>query len=192
MARSGEIANASLLPRLLRIVLIGLCLWTAPAQNQGNVATATGREVAEHEVKAVFLLNFVRFVEWPAQAGSRVEPFYICILGDEPFDFTLDRLVTQEAVNGRPIEIRRLRRWQEPCQMLFVSRSEQDVFRTLRRVGPGVLTVGEEPGFLRDGGMINFVLENRRVRFDVNRRAAEAAGLRISSQLLSVARTVSQ
>ena len=76
------------------------------------------------------------------------------------------------------------------CQVLFISKSEKDVAKILPALGPGVLTVGEGEISIRDGGMIAFVIENRRVRFDINQTAAENAGLKLSSKLLSVARSV--
>ena len=76
------------------------------------------------------------------------------------------------------------------CQVLFVSMPEKELLKFFPGVGPGVLTIGEGEGFVRDGGMIAFVLENHRVRFDINQTAAENAGLKLSSKLLSVARSV--
>jgi hypothetical protein len=158
---------------------------------QRSAVTSTGHSVSEYEVKAGFLLNFLRFVEWPPPpAGQPKEPFSLCIIGDDPFRDILDRMVQGETVNGRAVEIRRLQRWQAPCHLLFVSASERDVFRILGQSGEGVLTVGEASGFLRDGGMISFVVDDRRVRFDINLKAASAASVKISSRLLSVARTI--
>lgn len=145
-----------------------------------------GRATSEYEVKAAYLLNFARFIEWPASN----EPFSICIVGDDPFQGALDRLVEGETVNGRSIIVRRLARWQEPCRILFVSRSTRDVFLILRQTGRGVLTVGEEPGFLSVGGMINFVVDDRKVKFDVNLKAATESSIRIDSRLLRVAKSV--
>jgi hypothetical protein len=145
-----------------------------------------GRATSEYEVKAAYLLNFARFVEWPA--GN--DPFYICVVGDNPFQGALERLVEGESIDGRPIVVRSLSRWQEPCRILFVSRSERDAFRILRQAGRGVLTVGEEPGFLSDGGMINFVVDERKVKFEVNLKAATESSIRINSRLLSVAKSV--
>jgi YfiR/HmsC-like len=158
--------------------------------SQGNPAPRQ-RIAPEYEVKAAFLLNFARFVEWPSfgEVPSSA-PFSICILGDDPFGQTLDQIVRGEKIDNRPLAVRRVRRPQDQCQVLFVPASESDVARILKEVGPGVLTVGEAPDFLRNGGMIDFVVENRRVRFDVNRAAAERASLRISSRLLGVARSV--
>jgi hypothetical protein len=158
---------------------------------QGNSVTSAGHVTSEYEVKAAYLLNFARFVEWPApQPGQGNEPFSICIVGDDPFHGALERLVAGEAVGGRPINVRRLSRWQEPCRILFVSRSSRDTFRILLQTGRGVLTVGEAPGFLNDGGMINFVVEDRKVKFEVSLKAATESTVRISSRLLSVAKSV--
>jgi hypothetical protein len=95
-------------------------------------------------------------------------------------------------VNTRKVMVRRVREVPAPqaCQVVFISGLEKDVRSSLSKIRGGVLTVGEGDGFLREGGMIAFVVENRRVRFDVNPSAAENAELRFSSKLLSVARTV--
>lgn len=149
------------------------------------------RPVTEYDVKAAFLLNFLKFVEWPpAEEGHQRTSFSICILGEDPFGPSIDRIVEGETVNNRPVLVRRVRVLREPCEVLFVSGSERDVPAVLSELPPGTLTVGEAPEFLQDGGMINFVIDDRRVRFDINRGAAERASLRISSRLLSVARTV--
>jgi hypothetical protein len=172
---------------LSAVVVLGGAL----ALGQGGVSGAGVRSAAEYEVKAGYLLNFLRFVEWPEPAaGQAKEPFFVCIIGDDPFRDVLDRLVEGETVNSRPIVVRRLQRWQEPCHLLFVSGSERDAFRILRQTGPGVLTVGESTGFLDADGMINFVVIDRRVRFDINLAAAQGSSVKLSSRLLSVARTV--
>jgi hypothetical protein len=173
------------------LVVAALFFSSALALGQGGGVNSAGRATSEYEVKAAYLLNFARFVEWPAPAPGN-DPFTICIVGDDPFQGALERLVEGEAVNGRPIAVRRLARWQEPCRILFVSRSERDTFRILRQTGRGVLTVGEEPGFLSDGGMINFVVEDRKVKFEVSLKAATEASIRINSRLLSVAKSVTR
>ena len=147
----------------------------------------------EYQVKAAFLLNFTKFIEWPAEAFSAPDaPIDICILGDDPFGSALDQIVAGEVVTGRKVAIERIRQAPPPksCAVLFVGRPDKDLLKILRGLGPGVLTVGEGEGFVRDGGMIAFVIENRRVRFDVNEPAAEHAGIKLSSKLLNVARFV--
>jgi hypothetical protein len=148
----------------------------------------------EYEVKAAFLLNFIKFIDWPASAfANSGSPVAICILGNDPFGHALDQVVEGETVNGRKVALQRIKRAPpaKSCQVLFIAKSEKDTLKTiLPGLGPGVLTVGEEDSFLRAGGMIAFVIENRRVRFDINQAAAEAAALKLSSKLLSVARAV--
>jgi hypothetical protein len=166
------------------VALVALFLWNGPSRGQNTLSS-----VSEYEVKAAYLVNFARFVEWPAPStpGS---PFYICILGDDPFHEVLDRLAANERINGRLMIVRRFSRLQGDCHILFVSNSERDVFTILRLAPSGVLTVGDTAAFRGDGGMISFVIENRRVRFDVNLKAAIQGGVQISSRLLGVARVV--
>jgi hypothetical protein len=138
-------------------------------------------------------LNFTRFIEWPRasfeDAGS---PFAICVLGDDPFGAALDQLVEGEKVNGRKVVVRRMNHQPaaKACQVLYVSAFERDTAAVLEGLGPGVLTVGEGPEFRHAGGIIDFIVEGRHVRFDVNRGAASSAGLAISARLLAVARSV--
>lgn len=158
-------------------------------------AAARAEEPLEYQIKAAYLLNFTKFVEWPASAfAASNSPIAICVLGADPFGSALDQMVAGEAVNGRSIVVRKMKT--DPpaktCQVLFVSASERDLHKFLPGLGPGVLTVGEGESFVRDGGMIGFVMENRHVRFGINQSAAEAAGLKLSSKLLSVARPINQ
>ncbi len=144
----------------------------------------------EYEVKAAFLLNFTRFIDWPPGAPPGA-PFNLCILGNDPFDGMLDRIMSGESVNGRKLVVRRL--GDEPpsaCQLVFTEANPKKVSGVISGLGPGVLTVGEGDAFLKEGGMIAFVLDNRHVRFEINHGAASKAELRISSRLLSVARSV--
>lgn len=148
---------------------------------------------SEYEVKAAFLLNFTKFVEWPADAFEDGDaPISICILGADPFGRTLDQMLEGEIVNDRKLEVRRISEAPRPgtCQVLFLSQADSGLYKVLKQTGPGVLTVGEGNAFMEAGGMIGFVMENRRVRFDINRSAALALRLQLSSQLLNVARSV--
>ena len=157
---------------------------------QENAMMEARRTPTEYEVKAAFLLNFVKFVEWPDPKRSGPAPLSICVLGDDPFGTALDQIVQGERINGRPLVVKRLKKWRDSCDAVFISRSEKDLPEVLQQIAPRVLTVGESSDFLTSGGMINFVVEDRRIRFDVNRGAAERGSVRISSRLLSVARAV--
>jgi hypothetical protein len=143
----------------------------------------------EYQVKAAFLLNFTKFIDWPQSESAA--PFDICLVGDDPFGAVLDQMVEGETFQGRKLAVQRVRRpVPAACHVLFIAKSEKDVEGLLSSLGPGVLTVGEESGFLHAGGMIGFVIAERRVRFDINEGASARAGLRISSKLLSIARSV--
>lgn len=104
----------------------------------------------------------------------------------------LSEIVEGEEVGARRIVIRRLESVSaaESCEVLYVDKSVKDIPKILAGLGPGVLTVGEGDSFRRDGGMVAFVIENRRVRFDVNQTAVEKSALKMSSRMLNVARSV--
>src|SRR5580704_16280019 len=147
----------------------------------------------EYEVKAVFLLNFAKFVDWPPSAfPSSDSPVTICIMGKDPFGGSIDELVRGEVANGRKLMVRRISRAPaaQTCQIVFTQQSGKESAEILNSLGAGVLTVGEGEDFVHEGGIITFLLENRRVRFDIDQKAAEAAELKISSRLLAVARSV--
>jgi hypothetical protein len=150
-------------------------------------------EPLEFQVKAAFLLNFTKFIEWPEAAfGAAGAPITICVTGDDPFGGALDQIVAGEVVNGHKVAAQRIKGApsSQSCQVVYVSPAEKDIPRLLAGLGPGILTVGEGETFIKDGGMIAFLIENRRVRFSINRGAAENAGLKLSSKLLLVAKSV--
>jgi YfiR/HmsC-like len=158
----------------------------------------------EYRIKAAFLLNFTKFIDWPEESFTEPSaPIALCIMGDAPMRATLNQLAVGELVKGRKIAVRSLNETAAPkyCQILFFTAVEKDTRPlsgvlpgqlpgSLNAAGPGVLTVGEGEGFIRDGGMIAFVIENNRVRFEINQTAAENAGLKLSSKLLSVAKAI--
>jgi hypothetical protein len=149
----------------------------------------------EHEVKAAFLYHFAQLVEWPESAGGPGEPFVVAVVGEDPFGPALEALAGK-SVRARPIEVRRYSSagamdGVRP-QLLFAGGDAEAVDRALAAVeGQPVLTVGERAGFAERGGMIGFrVTPEGRVGFDINLRRAERAGLKMSSQLLKLARIV--
>lgn len=142
----------------------------------------------EYQVKAVFLFNFAQFAEWPPEAlGRPGSPFVIGILGDDPFGSYLDDLVRDEEIGGRRLVIHRCRELVETqgCHLLFISRSEaprmEMLLRNLRN--RSVLTVSDVEPFARAGGMVQFLMEDRKVRLRINVLAAKACGLTISSKI---------
>ena len=188
-----EPLNASMIaPRRLFLALAGafLCL-TSWSFGQSTLKAAQTGGPAEYDVKAAFLLNFTHFVEWPQPPPERgAAPFSICILGDDPFGDSLNRIISGEAIEGRPILIKRIRKLPDACELLFIPASQPSQAAVLTQAGPGVLTVGEAPEFLREGGMIRFLIDEHRVRFDINRQAVEHSSLKMSARLFNVARVV--
>ncbi len=163
----------------------------------GFSAAAETRPVvpSEHAVKAAFLYNFAKFVEWPAGAFSNPrEPVAFCVVGEDALGDELAQAVAGKMVQSRPVAVRRAAQPEEldGCQILFVGSSERTRFdRLLAVVGRRpVLTVGDEEVFRQAGGIINFVLRRNRVRFQIDLGAAERAGLRISARLLELAEAV--
>jgi hypothetical protein len=149
----------------------------------------------EYQVKAAYLLNFGKFVTWPAApVPARLDAFSICILGEDPFGAVLDSTVRGEKIDGRPVIVRRIRSPREvnACSILYISRSEQGQFRKIASSldRSGVLSVSDSPDFINQGGAIQFTLTGNRVRFEVNLDAAQDAGLALSSELLKVASSV--
>jgi hypothetical protein len=174
--------------RLLLCALFGLGL-LAPCA--ASLAEAT----AEYQVKAVFVFNFSRFVEWPAQAFTAPdEPFVIGVLGDDPFGTRLDEAIKGELINGHPLVVRRFHHIDdiEHCRILFIDRSEStQLSQVLAALDHhSTLTVSDVDGASEHGVMVQFVTENNRIRLRINVDSARAAGLTISSKLLRPAEIV--
>jgi hypothetical protein len=149
----------------------------------------------EYQVKIGFVYNFTKFVEWPSQSfPDPGTPLTIGVLGSDPLGDALEQTLHGRTVNGRPVVVRHLRRADEigGLHVLFVSPSlGAEVPRVLQTVRASpILTIGDMQRFNDLGGIINFKIEDHRVRFDINIDAARRAGLRLSSQLLSVATVV--
>jgi hypothetical protein len=150
---------------------------------------------SDYQVKAAYLYNFGRFVEWPVMvAATKGDSFTVCILGEDPFGSTLDATLAGEAIGGKHVVPKRISTPQESpgCQILFLSAAEAG---RLNKVMEGldkeaILTVSDIPQFLQRGGMIQFVMDGNRVRFEVNLAATQRVGLTLSSELLKVATAV--
>jgi hypothetical protein len=147
---------------------------------------------SESRLKAAFLWNFAKFVDWPTNAfASDTSPFVIGVLGESPIGADLEQTVKGKLINDHPIIVKTVRAATDAkgCHILFISNSEKsrlaDIFKDLGNAP--VLTVGEYDQFTQSGGMINFVRQGNKIRFQINDEAAKAADLKISSKLLSLA-----
>jgi hypothetical protein len=158
-----------------------------------TLSTAVQAQSNEYQVKAAFLYNFAKFIDWPTEVfGDSNAPLVIGVVGDDPFGGALDQAINGKSIGGHALTVRRLRWGQDlrSCQILYISSSERkhlsQIIQSLR--GASVLTVSDMDQFNQQGGIINFILEASRVRFEINSRGANQAGLRISSKLLALAK----
>lgn len=186
-----RLGAACLFVAMIGPALAGL-LWS---QARLPTRTASGARSLEYQVKAAYLLNFTRYVDWPPDSsGAPGGPMTICVLGRDPFGSVLDATVQGKVTHGRPLLVRRIRspRNASTCHLVFVSRETwQDQRELLERLSTkGLLTVGETDEFAQEGGVIGFVIQDETVRFVVNAEARDRAGLRISSRMLSLAAAV--
>ena len=184
----------------LRVALMLLPIVSAAAAISAHAQDTDAS--SEYLIKAGFIYNFASLVQWPSTSFSQADsPIVIAVLGEERFGTTLDRVLQGKKIDGRPFIVKYFRSTSElvksvgkpkECQILYVSSSAMphlsEAIQAVR--GLPVLTIGEMPGFAKSGGMINFVLEDNRVRFEVNVKAAKDADLNISSRLLALARIV--
>lgn len=184
----GRRARSCLRPRLWFTALaVGWVLVAVPCLR------AQGSKPTDYDVKAVYLYNFGRFVEWPARVIARSDSFTVCVLGQDPFGPTLDATLAGETIGGKSVAAKRIATPQEAvnCQIVFMSSAEDSrLDKIIQALDKGaVLTVSDMPQFSQRGGMIQFVLEGKKVRFEVNLTAVQRAGLTLSSELLKVATT---
>jgi hypothetical protein len=151
----------------------------------------------EYQVKAAYLFNFLKFVEWPGDSLADTHGRWVIgIVGDNPFGDELTQIISGKAVQGHELQVRRFQPGEDlhACHILFISASEKkrlpSVLATLN--GSSVLTVADMDHFIESGGMIQFVMEDKRVRFAIDVGATGRARLKVSSKLLSLARTVTE
>ena len=176
------------------MLLVGALLVLLLAAVVLTVQTVRGEEngAREYQVKAAFILNFAKFIDWPAAASTDAS-FTICTLGTDPFDEAFNSL-KGKTIKGKPVAIRHLARVEDlrECQLLFIGSSERKHLASIVKAtrSSHLLTVSEVDGFCQAGGGINLVNEKSKVVFEINTKATQQAGLKVSSQLLKLARTV--
>lgn len=184
---SGNAARARSLIISVTFLLSGLL---RDPSTQAQEAPAS-----EYQVEAAFLYHFAEFVVWPAEAFPKPgTPFVVGVLGDNPFGGALQEAIRDKAINGHPMQLMLFESRSlgelDHCHIVFISPSERkrlpDILQALK--DKSVLTVGRMDRFTEWGGMINFFIEGKRVRFEINDEAARKAGLKISAKLLTLAR----
>ena len=173
---------------LVMPIVVGILCATVSANAE---APQGSRMTDEYQVKAAFLYNFAKFVQWPA-SDDKARPFTMCVFGDDAFVVVLQQIAGGKSVQGRDLVVRTVSAEEEAraCQILFIGEAEARHTRDLLAVATGwaVLTVGETMPFLRDGGLVRFYVEGNRLRFQINVEGVQQAGLKVSSQLLGIAK----
>ncbi|HWF39093.1 MAG TPA: YfiR family protein [Candidatus Acidoferrales bacterium] len=184
--RIATIASSFLTAIVLAAALFGLASSSWPQDMEAN----------EYQIKAAYLLNFPNFVDWPGAINNDLQsPVRLCLLGSDPLGSALSRMMADRLSRGRSLLLRRVFRTDpvSDCQILYIGPSESkyipQILDSLHNVS--ALTVGETDKFAEQGGMIQLVMEEDRIRFKINPTAASQAGIRISSKLLALAQIVS-
>ena len=179
-----------LAPRSACVALLLVGAWVLPVRGVDAQQGPT-----EYQVKAAYVLNFLKFVEWPGDSNADIhERWIIGIVGENPFGDELTQIITGKTVQGHELGVRQFQPGEDfrVCQVLFISASEKKRLPTILAAlnGLSVLTVGDMDHFVESGGTIQFVMEEKRVRFAIDISASSRARLKVSSKLLSLARTV--
>jgi hypothetical protein len=148
--------------------------------------SAKAADAQEYAVKAAFLVNFCEFVEWPDEVDKK--DVTIGVLGHDPFGSALESIVAKKNSGDTRYAVQHSGSLSEikPCHILFISRTDDESIKAAitHFSGKPVLTVGESDAFIKNGGIINFFIEENRVRFEINQAAAKKAGLKISAKLM--------
>jgi hypothetical protein len=178
-----------MIKRLTRLIILCMLL-LVPAP---GTARADGPASREYQLKAAFIYNFAQFVEWPASAFANPNaPFVIGVVGDSSLSATLEQAVKGKTAGKREIAIKSFSNVDsvQHCNILFVSASERDRMGDLikRAANDSVLTIGDFDGFTAASGMVRFMTEDNKLRFEVNLDATNQGHLKFSAQLLKLAR----
>lgn len=154
--------------------------------------------LSEYDVKAALLVNFLRFVDWPPDYDTNKNMITIGIVGQHPAVRFFD-MVIEEPFRGKRLRVKSLHRYKDmselnDCELIFIDSSHEgeitEILKYLR--GKPVLTVSEVQGFLEKGGMVNFILVDSQINFEISQYSANLVGLRIPSQILRRAHKVIQ
>jgi len=175
-------------------ILITMIFCLSVLTGGSSIVNANPPDSPEYLIKAAYLYNFTKFVEWPPEAfKDNLSPINLYILGADPFGVTLDS-IKNRMVQGRRLNIKHVNHIEEisGCHILFISASEKENLRSILRAlkNSTILTVSEIERFGQRGGIINFILVENKIHFEINPDAAQQSGLKISSQLLKLAKIV--
>jgi hypothetical protein len=190
---AGDSTMTKSRPSRAFLATLALCTALTLLLSFAPALVSAQQHATDKQIKAAYLYNLGKFVRWHDRMPS-LDSLEICVLGKDPFGAVLDSTVAGESVDGRKITVRRVAKVQDatPCSILFVSSSEEGRLGSVLTFvqSLSVLTVSDMPHFAEKGGMIGFVMQEERIRFEVNLGAAERSHLALSSELLKVATRV--
>ncbi|OPY12112.1 YfiR family protein [Syntrophus buswellii] len=190
LIRSFFSLDTSRTRKIFRILLLFFLIFTLSGWNSHQ---AEAVEPDPSQVKAAFVYNFIKFVFWPRESMPPDAPdITLCVLGNDPLGNALESL-SGKAASGKALSVKRIASRDEAsiCQVLYICRSEsRQVKEILKDLPRGVLTIGDMKNFAAFGGMINFVIKDRKVSFEINPDAAATGEMQISSKLLRLAKLV--
>jgi hypothetical protein len=170
-----------MLRSFLVIVLINLC---------GGLSVRAQKEMEESGLKAAFIYNFTKYIEWNADSS---DIFSIGVFGSSPIYESLKEISATKTVSNKKIVLKHFTNPEEItfCNVLFISANGPfPLASILSKTGKGTLTIGEQEGYAEEGTAFNFVVANDKLKFEANVKSIIAAGLKASSQLLKLARIV--
>ena len=174
--------------------LLSLCL-VALVLLQGSQHVLAQAPSREYQLKAVFLFNFTQFVNWPDNAFENTQsPLVIGVIGENPFGSYLAQTVSGEKINGHPLAVQNYKNEEEikSCHILFVNvaetKKQEQVLEEVQ--GKNILTVSDQPDFLKEGGMIRFVMNNNKIKLQINMEACKESKMVLSSKLLRLAEII--
>ena len=180
--------------KLLRTVLILVCAISVCTKPLAYAQDAFAAEAVfqEYQLKAAFLLNFAKFIDWPYTAFPNDKaPLVIGVVGKDPFGSTLDKIAKNQIIQERKVVVKKFRQIHDVkiCQILFIDKSEEESLSAILDFlkGKNILTVSDMEHFAANGGMIQFIKQDNKIRFEINTDAALRKDLKISSKLLNLA-----
>jgi len=159
-------------------------------------STSAEETSREYILKAGFIYNFTKFIKWPdgIERSIKAKGITLCLVGEDPFGEILDRLSNKIEAKGKNLTIRRqpTKDALQSCHILFISQSEKSRLKEIieKAERRPILLIGETPGYAQNGVMINFYIEGNRIKFEINKQALERRGLKVSSELLDLARII--
>lgn len=168
--------------------LVATALWLC-------IGVPEARAQSEDQIKAAFLFNFLRYVEWPEAAfAGPDDAVKICLAGSGNFADVVSLTVSGKSVENRPVEVNTLSGLSRAssCHILYVGKGSEFAPAKVASsvLGSSVFTVADREGFATGGGIANFIRTDNKVRFEINPSAAKKAGLKVSSRLLRLAKVV--